>query len=484
MIRKFLTSVAVAGLCAGAASALGLENLETTTNVNEQYPLADSLDFATAPGVTTTIDIGFGPSAGSFPTGNVLVFVDVTGGTFTSALTGAEVTGTTTMVISSGGLSGGSSVVFLVSGAENCMVDANAVVTQETDCAIGLPLALTGDDVTVSIGLETDAGAAVDNSDSNNKVTLNVVDIVPAFDIDIVADTVPTIADLNAMSGPFENFTGLAGSTSTPLSDLVLGTIEADANAVLYTAMGTPRVVNNGFAAMNANSGSPVTVADTSALTFTLTGEQDAFSTDAMLGTTGDLTTTSGTIVENGATDIATGTLAFGVASTIGVTPDGAVAIARSNYDVSVTIAPAAMGVVTAGAAASGSLQPITRNGTTIVFPWTQSASQGAASGTTSVYRFGNLATSASGAVFLEVKNASEAGYMNPGITELSPSIAAGGEFVTNSTTVEAEVGNYGRGDLEFTVEAEPDTLTGRQFVVRDGVIQQVTGGNIQEDLQ
>jgi hypothetical protein len=85
--------------------------------------------------------------------------------------------------------------------------------------------------------------------------------------------------------------------------------------------------------------------------------------------------------------------------------------------------------------------------------------------------------------VFVEVKNASEAGFVNPGITQLAPSIDANGEFVVNSAGIEAAVGNYGRGDVEFTVEAEPDTLTGRQFVVRNGVVQQVLGGNVDQDV-
>ena len=302
-----------------------------------------------------------------------------------------------------------------------------------------------------------------------SKEALNVE---PAFAVTVTADMVATTADLNAMNGPFEDLVAGAGF------DAILGTILAGANVITYGTANTD-IVNIDFA------GNPVTGANAGAITFTVTGEQDAFSTDAMLGTMGNITVDAGgAITPNATTDVAAGTLVFDALTTVTVVPDTNVAIDRSDYDVSVSIAAAGAGPVQAAAGGTGSLQPIDRNGTTIVFPWTQSASQGAASGTTSVYRFGNLDSIATGALFVEVKNASEAGYMNPGIVQISPSVAAGGEFVTNSTTLEGEVGNYGRGDLEFTAEADPDELTGRQFVVRNGVIQQVQGGTIQEDLQ
>ena len=99
------------------------------------------------------------------------------------------------------------------------------------------------------------------------------------------------------------------------------------------------------------------------------------------------------------------------------------------------------------------------------------------------MFRIGNLDNVDAGAVFVEVKNSSVGAFSNPGIVQLGTSIAAGGELVQNSAQIEAAVGNYGRGDLEFTIEADPDTLTARQFVVRNGVIQQVIGGNVNQDI-
>ena len=461
-IRTLLSSAAVSVIATGAASALGLENLEPVGAPEHSYPVADSLDYAS--GITEIVEVGFGPSAGSFPSGNVLVFVDVTGGTFNSVLTGAEVAipgGSS--VISSGGLKGGTSVTFLVSGVDACTADAIPLVA-DTSCSVSIPIDLDGSDVSFSVGLETDSGAPIDNSASTNRVSFKVIETVPAFRALVAPDFVPTFADLAAINGPYtdlfgDNYLGFFGAGPNVIEN---------ANTMLF------ETVNSDFV------GTDVGPANAGAVTFTLTGEQDAF--DTMAGGT-IIAAGPGTIVPNAATDIATGTIAFGSTLDIFVIPDGTVPIERSEYEVAISIEAAAAGPIQQAFSGSGFLEPIDRNGAAIIFPWTQSASQGAASGTTSVYRFGNLASSATGTVFAEVWNSSEAGYTNPGIVEIASSIPAGSELVTASSALEAALGNYGRGDVAFYIDADPNDLTGRQFVVRDGIIQQVKGGTIAEDL-
>ncbi len=410
--------------------------------------------------------MGFGPTAGLFPTGNVLVFVTFTGAEFDGALDGSEVVGTTTSVISSGGQNGASSVTFLVSGANLCLA-ATGVGAGSANCTLDIPVILTGTDVTVSVGLETDAGAPVDNSDEFNRVSLQLVDVVPAFDVDIVADTTPTIADLNAIGGPFTAFTGL--------SDAILGTIAVAANAVDY---------GSGDVTVNTALGTvPVVPADVAGVEILVSGTMDAFEQPG-----GDVIfNVSSFDLVDVATDEAeydAGSSLF-AATDISVSPDGTTAIARSAYDAVVTVVPAPLSDLTSGTVDTGDLQSIERNGTQITFPWTQSATLGAVSGATSVFRIGNLDNVDAGAVFVEVKNSTDGapGYVPPGIVQLDTSIDGGGEFVTNSGLLEGALGNYGRGDIEFTIEADPDTLTGRQFVIRNGVIQQVTGGTIEQDL-
>jgi len=462
-IRTFLSSIAAIVFSSGSANALGLENLEDVSAPVHAYPVADSLDFES--GISELVEIGFGPSAGTFPNQTVRVFVDITGGTFSSALTGAElVVPGGTSVISTGGVQGGSSVSFLVSGANVCAVDATPL-GEETSCSLSLPLDLQGSDVTFSVGIETDAGAPVDNSSSDNRVSLKVIETAPAFAISAVPDIVPTVADILAPNGPYTDFVG----------DNDLGFFGAGANSILNPNTLLSEVVNSDFIGTNVGP------ANAGAVTYTLTGEQDAF--DTMAGGT-IIVTGPGTITPNAETDIATGTIAFGSSLDVTVIPDGVVPIARSKYEVSVSIAAATAGPIQQAFEGTVFLEPITRNGAAIIFPWTQSETQGAASGTTSVYRIGNLSPTDTKTVFAEVWNSSEASYDNPGLVELTSSIEGNGEFVTNSRELEAVLGNYGRGDLAFYIEANAFELTGRQFVVRNGQLQQVKGGTIEEDIE
>jgi hypothetical protein len=470
MLKKFLVTASVAAMLAGAANAVVLENNNAVLSFDEPYPLADAIDFAATSG---TLDVTFGPSAGTFPTGNVLLFVTVTGATFDGGLDGTEVTGpgSFTSVISNGGISGQSTVTFLISEAQGCAVPDESIGQGLTECGFSIPVDLTGSDVSVSVGLETDAGADVDNSNRNTRVSAALIDLLPAFSTSIIASTTPSIADLNAGSGPFEAF------TLVPVSDGILGTVEVATNEVDYGAGIQPVNVDLSF--------NPVSGADIGSIDILISGTMDAFSTPP-----GDVT-----INGNSANDIddVADTAAYDAASDFGLdttgpmsivmVPDGATAMARSDYTLSVTVVPDALSLLQSGTSDAGDLQSIDRNGTQVTFPWTQTSTQGAASGTTSVFRIGNLDVADAGAVFVEVKNASEPGYTNPGVVQLAPSIPGSGELVQNSTQLETALGNYGRGDIEFTIEADPDTLTARQFVVRNGVIQQVIGGNVDQDI-
>ncbi|MCA8903694.1 MAG: hypothetical protein H6881_00535 [Rhodobiaceae bacterium] len=462
MLKKFLATASVVGLVAGSAHAVKLDNLNGAAG-DEPYPIASALDFAGG-AVTGSVDVVFGPSAGTFPTGNVVLFVTISGATFDGALDGSEVGGTSTSVISNGGASGASTVQFLISGANGCSVPNGDTTLDAGECSFSIPVELTGADVSVSVGLETDAGADVDNTNDTTRVSRSLVNVEPAFAIAISADTTDTIADLNAVGGPFTAFTGA--------SDSILGTFSVAPNMVDY---------GSGDQAVNVDlSGTAVSGADVDTIDVLVSGTMDAFEA-------GDVTFDG-----NSADDIdaATDEAAYDAAGLfdsgdldIVVVPDGTTAIARSDYDVSITVTPDALSPLTSGTSKSASIQSIERNGTQITFPWTQSATQGASSGTTSVFRIGNLDNVDAGAVFVEVKNSSVGAFSNPGIVQLGTSIAAGGELVQNSAQIEAAVGNYGRGDLEFTIEADPDTLTARQFVVRNGVIQQVIGGNVNQDI-
>jgi len=460
MLKKFLATASVVGLLAGAAHAVEIDNYLAAGDVggdyDEVYPLAEEMDYDGG-AVAGTLSFGFGPSAGSFPTGNVLLFITATGVEFDGALDGTEVGGVTTSVISNGGQSGASSVTFLISGANSC---ADVAAPGDSTCFVKLPVILTGSDVTVSVGLETDAGADVDNTNSDTRVSRKLIELLPAFAIAIDEDTGTTTADLIATNGPFTDFTGS--------SDNILGTYDVGPNSGDYG------LVNTDLASTDVDA------LDVDAVDLLLAGTMDAFEAGDVLFdgvSADDIDATADEATYDATVDFAGGAL------DVQVVPDLATAIARSDYDLTVTVTPAVGSNLISGTTKTASLQSIDRNGTQVTFPWTQTQTLGASSGASSVFRIGNLDNADTGAVFVEVKNASEAGYVNPGITQLASSIDGNGEFVVNSAGIEAAVGNYGRGDIEFTVEAEPDTLTGRQFVVRNGVIQQVIGGNVDQDV-
>jgi hypothetical protein len=285
------------------------------------------------------------------------------------------------------------------------------------------------------------------------------VDILPAFNIAF---------DATAVGAGAANTATLA-SLFTSLTDNDLGDIVTTVNDL------DGETVNKTLAGVDVLS------TDVLELNIVLDGVMDAFEAgDVQFG--GNSADTIDAATDEAA--YAAGANSLGTYGVV-VVPDTTTAIARSSYAASVEIVPTLASGLTGTTTATGSLQPIVRDGTSIVFPWTQSATQGAASGATSVFRIGNLDNTDAGAVFVEVKSSADGavGYTLPGIEQLATSIDANGEFVITSAGLEAAVGNYGRGDIEFTIEADPETLTGRQFVVRGGVIQQVIGGTIDQDL-
>ena len=471
MLKKFLATVSVVGLVAGAANALEVvPQVVGAPAVGAPVALAAELDYdggaVETSGVHNQLRFAFHPTGGVFPTGNVVMRIEVTGAEFSSALDGSEVTTVAgTSVVSTGGVSGGSVVNILLSDVSACNATFN--------CFVDLPLTLTSGNVSVDVGLETDAGVDVDNSSLTNLVSAQLAVAAPAFAISIDADTGPTVAELDDVD-PFVNLIG----------DRILGLIAVDQNSV---------DVLPGAGVLLADVkvdllGTDVDMAaDVDSITVVVAGDMDPFTPNAPagnfffdpVGPAAAVPATVSAAARTATLEVADGPIEWEAV----VAEDGVTQIDRSTYIATVTVEVAAGSNLTAGATSTAPIQSITREGTEVTFPWTQSATQGEASGATSVFRVGNLSDIETGSVFVEVRNSSEAGYTNPGVTQVADSIEAGGEFVINSAQLEAAVGNYGRGDVNFIIEADSDTLTGRQFVVRNGNVQQVSGGTISQDL-
>ena len=494
MLKKFLATASVAGLLAGAASALevvpAVQGNASSPAVGIPLVLATQLDYSGGAVETGNpanagegnLRFAFYPTGGTFPTGNELLRVEVTGATFTSALTGAEVTSAGTSVISEDGAKDGTEVTFLLSDVSTCDNTPN--------CFVDLPMELSSGNVSVKVGLETDAGAPIDNTSKTSLKSAVLSMGAPAFNIGIFAeqDITPTTV-FSAFGGAFSVF-GLTGAPTlatlaseyTDLSDNVagpgvgapLGWFVVEPNEVVLAT--TPALVTQRV--RSSIDGTLVGLGDVADVNVSVSGNMDAFEDGAFNINGADVGADADTDL---AEDSDTGYFGAG-AVLIDAEPDLVTIISRSDYETTVEVEVLGTSDLTDGQSLTANIDDIGREGTEVTFPWTQTATQGEASGATSVFRIGNLMNDDTGAVYAEVRNASEAGFTSAGIVKLADAIDGGSEFVINSDDLEDAVGNYGRGDVNFIVEADSKELTARQFVVRNGVIQQVVGGNVFQD--
>lgn len=482
MIKKFLATASAVSLVAGTASALTVTNISDGQDAaGEPVVLAAELDYAA--GITSTpgaaaagqTEVAFSPTGAAFPSGNLTLYVTVEGATFTTPLAGTEVSAFDgggvavpgfQATLSQGGAAGTSTVSFNVSGADNC--------AGGNTCTIDLPLTITGDaDVVFNVGLETDAGQPVDNSSDENRVSETVIDIISAWNIAFAPDATNPIATL---ASSFQEFDVVAPNTNVTedLGDIIVGPNAATGGAgTMYAA---DRTVNTDLA------GADVDFNDVASLTYSVSGDFSGIDSVSIGGVAATINAGADTAT---VTDAAVIIADFPDTSPVLITTDAADAptIQRSGYTATATIVEGGTDIQE-GAEESGALASVEREGTTITFPWTQSADQAAGSGVNSVYRFGNLSSTAVNTVFIEVKNSTESGFQNQGVVDAQTAIPANGELVLDSTQVQALVGNYGRGDLEFTLEGQPQNLTGRQYVIRGGNLDQVVGGTVEQDQQ
>ncbi|MEE4212308.1 MAG: hypothetical protein V2I43_23955, partial [Parvularcula sp.] len=380
---------------------------------------------------------------------------------FSSNLSGAEVTGTSTSVLSTGGLAGASAVSFIITGADNC--------TAIAPCTVSLPVNVTdGANVTATVGLETDAGAPVQGTDEETRESVSLVTRFPAFAITVAADTTPSTADLD-LTSPFTAFDGG--------SDNILGAITVDANFVDTDGDTVADTTVN--VDLGAN---PVDASDVESIDVAIVGNFSAFDPatpaaapagDFQVG--GDSVTVDGSEGTVEITPVAA--LPVGPLSVV-ATPDGTSAIQRSTYAATVTVD--VTDDLDVNQVAAGALQSIDREGTSVIFPWTASASQSAASGSTNIIRIGNIASGATGAVFASALS-STTGVPTTAV-QVAASVPANGELLLTSSDLEAALGNFGRADIEITVEEDSANITARRFIVRDSGIQSLDNGTVAQN--
>lgn len=479
MIRKSLYLAASAAVLltaaqAQAATILGFGAFPgvTSTTTTGAYKLAQELTYFTAYSSATaaaatqgTASFLLKPESAFTVAQPLLLTVDLAGGLFTgSGLTVGTTTGSTCVVDSvvpvTPAASGATSAQYLVQLSGNCSSTSTSSVTGLT---IGAPVQVTGN-MTIGAKLEQSFGGQLINVDGG-RVSARFVTVAPAFSATVSA----------------------TGTGTTAL--VSKGYREFDSSAVAvggYTVSADTTVHKNLSGTAVSNSDIIGTTLTATALTGSFTGYNLAFG--GTLFTSGTSTATVGTlrglnagagplnddisVVDNTATATTAGINADAVipASTISVT--AAVDLAAGLNDFSVT----------------GSLAPVLRDGTSFTAPWVALASTSA----NSTIRLANNGSTDTGPIQMTLKSSTgsattktvtitNAQLINGSALTSSGGIAAGSTVFISGAALSTAMGTTAaNGDLEVTIEAQPQFISGKVRVTQaSGQILETSLGNL-----
>lgn len=405
-------------------------------------------------------------SGGNLPSGNVVLTITLTGGTWGGAVGAGAITAgpgcsTFTSTLSTGGTVGGTTATFIVSNSA-------------PDCPafnLDLPIAPnTGSAVTVTTTLATELNTPIDGLTASRQVVSRPsafgVTINSAIGAGALGDTFATLAVLPV----YTTFSTAAGAhTAAPETATVgqLGTIQVTVDTTVHRDL-----------ADNLVAAGDVTDADV-----VVTGNFNAFN-----GAGGNVT------LGGAAADTVTGTTATlnnrqvaltAAAQPFQVTRETGGVIPSSTYSAQVAYTLNATFYNQEGPV-SGALETIQRDGTNVIFPWMNSTSVQTATGTTNIIRLGNVSGAASGPVFAQVLNAanSAVGYTPAAApVQLFANIPANGEVVINTATLTGALGNWGRGDVQISVEAPSNTITARRYAtLANGSVTELNSGTVAAD--
>lgn len=443
-IKELAAKASLAALAAtmmvGNADALKLDAAPGTVGAaaidgKTGLKVASELDYSKVAAADAVVNME--PSTGLLPSGNLFFDIAVTNATFDAALNGASAVkgcgGGTSANIVTGGAKGDSTVRFAVSGFDGCKDTAELIAT--------LPIKASGKgDVTGSYTVLLTDGTAIDGGALN----VPLVAVTPAFSVDIAAGTKLT-ADVAATKGAYTDF------TPTGISNL--GTVQIKVASV-NTKLGTQAAA----------------ISDVEGVTVAVAGDYtglDPVAWNAGADLAGDkFTVKSGTATYSSTT--ATDIDDLAAAIPVSVTPTTKAGIVAGSYAATVTLDLGASFIDPA--ASAGTLGTVVRNGSSEVLPWTASATQAGATGSETFVRVSNPTANAYGAITARVISSTNSGTVGATGT-LAASLAAGGELIVTSAQLEAALGNFGRGDLEISVEGTGAYIT-RLVQRADGVYE------------
>jgi len=340
---------------------------------------------------------------------------------------------TATSIISSGGADGAATVNYVLSNLDSCVGAADGFI-------VTLPFDLDGAVASVvTMSLVTESGdVPVDNV---SLVPLSLTRSASAFtaEIDTTGYTA-VVADVGAGLGPYRDY---VNGTPETIGDVE---IAVDTNVVVDL---------NGAGAVTFAS-----AADVAGATVTVTGDMSAYSGAGGVDLAG---VAEATIAGSVATRVLSAPqLAAVISASAGGTlnasdevvelrSNGTSQIQASTY--SATVAVDLVATLT-DESVTASLLPVTRNGTSVTLPWTASNTQAAGTGSSNFVRVSNPTAAAYGPIFATVLSGTVSGLVGTTAT-ISPSLAAGAEVLFTAAQLETALGNFGRADIQITVEGQ-----------------------------
>ena len=474
MIRKslYLAASAAVLLTAAQAQAAAITGTGTFTGVTSTsttgaYKLAEELTFFTAYSSATaaaasrgTVTFDLEPTSG-FTTGeSLLLTVDLTGGVFTTS-TGFSATGNGNCVVDNVVTvtpiaRNAASAQYLVALSGTCTGTANGI-------ALEAPVQVTGSNMTVGAMLQQSFGGSLINVDGG-RTSARFVTVAPAFSATVSATGTGVVAlvsegyrelDYDDTVGYYS--VDVDGSVNLDLAGTAAQS--SDVTGVVLTAT----ALTGSFTGYNLSTDGDRFVSGTSSATVSTVRVFDLGA-----GTGGDTIE----VVDNTSTATAAGINGDAVipASTISVT--AAVDLAAGLRDFTAT----------------GSLAPVTRDGTSFVAPW---IALGAASANSTI-RLANNGSSDTGPIQMMLTSSNggaattstvtiSAAQLVAGSLTASGGIPAGGVVSISGAALKTAFGtDAANGDLEVTIEAQPQFISGKVRVTQaSGQIFESSLGNL-----
>ena len=457
-----MSSVAALALCATAsaytlsigsdgANVAGAPNIDTLGDTQFASEITPS---TAVPSAGNNVVFRVIPNSnGSFPSGNTILTINLTNGTFTSAITNAVVDQVNSCgvgfsaAISTGGASGSSSVTLVLSDANTCLT------TDSINISLPVKVTTNGTSATLTTTYVTDGNNQIEGGAPTGG-PLTWATFAPAFSF-VSAPNQPT---QTATIQPLPAYSTFSGATSVSISNSVTGSVNP-ANHLADLSVPTAALA----------TGSNILIAGSTAGYDTIGGIDFVGSYAALTGLNviGGAFTTPAPI---GATE--TAALFDNTSHVWNFDSNGLGGIATSSYNgtVTVTFNPTANLSQQQYSLPSGTLSNVARDGWSGMVTW---LTDDTTSNAEVIRIVATVATS--GPVRGTIMTRSSTGAGVTGATvELAPILAAGQELVINKAKLlslfgPGYAGTAKAADLFITAESQNTGIIAQRLVLVPG---------------